>query len=476
MPELSLEERRQRVSAFLKQADDEVRKAAYDKALELVRKVFEFDIKNVYARAYEERILAMMMEKERKDTLADVQRKAEEQTEIEVKRRLKAFFQQQETEEKLKREQERKERELEEQARKKSAAEVSAEATRDMQTVEREAVNRIAELERKLTAQIQSLSAVPAVPSQDIQKLRADHEAKLDEVRGQYEIAQKERQKIETEMLSRIGEERRKLNEELVRQVEKAREEATVQAEEKARARDIEQYQTLLVLMMRMQLSVQYQQPILQALQISMNISKEKHKKIEQDVHVAAYANALRELWSSGKPSDDDLKYFTVIQSLYDISDTEHTSILKSVKRELGIADEATLALVIEDDLPIRKFAEHMLKKTFPTVHAVEDTEGAVEFLKHNRPTVILSDINLGPGKMTGFNFLQRLKAGEFGIEAKDIPVVLMSSIVDDFFVKTAENLGARSFIPKPITREGLEQALQHAMSASIGTPTSPEH
>jgi len=32
--------------------------------LDRIRKVYEFDIKNVYARAYEERILIMMMEKE----------------------------------------------------------------------------------------------------------------------------------------------------------------------------------------------------------------------------------------------------------------------------------------------------------------------------------------------------------------------------------------------------------------------------
>jgi CheY-like chemotaxis protein len=450
MAQLSVQERTQRVSVFLKQVDEEVRKVDYDKALDLIRKVYEFDIKNVYARAYEERILSMKMERERKDAMAELHRKAEEQTEAEVKRRLKEFFHHQEIEEKLKREHERKEQELEERARKKSAVEVSTEATRDMQAVERDAVNRMADLDRKLTSQIQSLST-PGTESQDIQKLRDVYEAKLAEMQRQYEAVQNER---------------RKLNEDFAPQIARTREETLKQATEKERARDIEQYQTVLHLMIRMQLGVQFQQPILQAMQISMNISEEQHKEIERGVLVGAYANALRELWIRGKPSDEELQQFGNVQALYGISAEEHSAILGRVKRELGIADEATLALVIEDDPSIRKFAEHMIKKFIPQVHAVEDSEHAVEFLKQRRPSVILSDINLGPGKMTGFNFLQRLVAGEFGEEVKTIPVVMMSSIVDDFFIKTAEQLGARSYVPKPITKEALEQALQHAMKS----------
>jgi CheY-like chemotaxis protein len=463
MAQLSIQDRQQRVSVFLKQVDEEVRKADYDKALELVRKVYEFDIKNVYARAYEERILSMRMEKERKDTMAELHRKAEEQAEVEVKRRLKEFFHQHEIEEKLKRDQERREQELEAQARRKSVVEVSAEATRDMQSVELDAVNRIADVERKLTSQIQSLST-PASASQDIPKLRALYEARIADVQRQFETAQKERQRIETEMIARIDQERRKLNEDLVQQVENARAETQQQAAGKERARDIEQYQTIMQLMTRMQLSPQIRQPILQAMQISMNISEEQHHEIERSVHVATYANAVRELWANGKPSDEELQQFANVQALYGISTGEHNTILKRVKHELGIADEATLAIVIEDDPSIRKFAEHLLRKFIPQVQAVENAEQAVALLRQQRPSVILSDINLGPGKMTGFNFLQRLVAGEFGDDAKTIPVVMMSSIVDEFFIKTAEQLGARSYIPKPITKDALAQALEHAM------------
>ena len=464
MTEIPVQERRQRVSVLLNQVDEEVRKAEYDKALELLRKVYSFDIKNVYARAYEERVLTLKMERERHAVMAEAQRKAEEQAEAEVKRQLKEFFRQQEIDERLKRERERKEQELEQQARKKSTEEVSSETARGLQVLEHDAVRRMAELERKLTAQIDSLVAVPAGSSQDIRRMQADYEAKLAEVRTQYEAAQNERQKIEAEMLLRIANERRKLNEEGVAQIETARKEATQQALEKERARNIEQYQTVLHLMTKMQLSLNVQQPILQAMQISMNISEEQHKEVERRVQIASYASALTEIWKNGKPSDEDTQQLSRLQSLFGISTDEHKGLLERVKLDLGISDEATMVLVVEDDLPIRKFAEMLLKKILVSTHAVEDAEQAVEFLKQKLPSVIICDINLGPGKMTGFGFLQRLNAGDFGEAAKSIPVVLMSSIVDDFFVKTAESLGARSFIPKPITREGLEQALHHAM------------
>ena len=65
LPTLKPEERNARVSALLRQVDEDVKAKKLDEALERIRKVYEFDIKNIYARAYEERILVMMMEKER---------------------------------------------------------------------------------------------------------------------------------------------------------------------------------------------------------------------------------------------------------------------------------------------------------------------------------------------------------------------------------------------------------------------------
>ena len=75
-PILTSEERNARVSALLRQVDEDVRAKKLEDALDRIRKVYEFDIKNIYARAYEERILIMMMEKEREVAVREAKTKA----------------------------------------------------------------------------------------------------------------------------------------------------------------------------------------------------------------------------------------------------------------------------------------------------------------------------------------------------------------------------------------------------------------
>ena len=98
VPTLKPEERNARVSALLRQVDEDVRAKKLDDALERIRKVYAFDIKNIYARAYEERILVMMMEKEREVVLQEAKQQVDAQVDQEVKRRLKEFYKQQELE------------------------------------------------------------------------------------------------------------------------------------------------------------------------------------------------------------------------------------------------------------------------------------------------------------------------------------------------------------------------------------------
>jgi hypothetical protein len=124
LPTLKPEERNARVSTLLRQVDEDVKEQKLDNALERIRKVYEFDIKNIYARAYEERILVMMMEKERAAIMQEATKKATEQVDQEVKRRLNEFYKQQELESQKRKQEEKTEQALEERARKASVNEV----------------------------------------------------------------------------------------------------------------------------------------------------------------------------------------------------------------------------------------------------------------------------------------------------------------------------------------------------------------
>jgi CheY-like chemotaxis protein len=66
---------------------------------------------------------------------------------------------------------------------------------------------------------------------------------------------------------------------------------------------------------------------------------------------------------------------------------------------------------------------------------------------------VILSDINM-PG-MDGLTLLREIKQ-----RRPELPVVMVTAYGDDERVRTAENLGAAAFLPKPVDFERLKQQL----------------
>jgi hypothetical protein len=53
------------------------------------------------------------------------------------------------------------------------------------------------------------------------------------------------------------------------------------------------------------------------------------------------------------------------LQQFFKISDDEHGSITKQVKKELGMPDDTAVIVVIDDDPSIRKYVDHILKKTY---------------------------------------------------------------------------------------------------------------
>lgn len=463
LPTLTQEERTARVSALLRQVDEDVKAHRLDNALDRIRKVYEFDIKNAYARAYEERILVMMMEKERAAVMLEAEKKAAEQIDKEVKKRLNDFYKRQELEAQTRKQSEKTEQVLEDRARIASVNEVQEVAHKDINDIEKETIHRIEELEKKLLTQIQQAASAASSSgaSAGVEQVRAEYEAKLQQYKKKYEEAEAERKKIEEEAFLKMKEEQKRLQEELMQKMEGERKALLERENEKIKQQGTNSYQMLLKLMIQLAIPAEIQSSLLQSLKISFSISDAEQTEIERIVQVSAYIDAVRALWQSGNPSKEDFEHLKNLQNFFKISDDEHVSITKGVKRELGMPDETATIIVIDDDPSIRKYVEHILKKTYFTVITVESAESAIPEMEKTFPSLIISDINLGAGKMSGFTFYEKISAGTYGEKIKTIPFILMSSLQDEFFVKSAKQLGVKAYLPKPFTRESLEAVVR---------------
>lgn len=447
---LEPDERIARVSALLRQVDEDVRAKKLEDALDHIRKVYEFDIKNVYARAYEERILIMMMEKEREVAVIEAKQQAAKQVDQEVKRQLKEFYEQQELDTQKRKEKEKTEQLLEDRARKASVSEAQEVAHKDLTAIEKETAKRIEELEKRLIAQIQKVA--PGTSS-----TATTTEAEMIQ-------AETERKKIQEEAFLKMKEEQKRTQEELIQNMEEERNTLLEREREKAKQQEIDAYRMLMKLMIQLAVPAEMQTSLLQSLRISFSINDAEHVEVERSVQVSAYIDAVRALWQTGKPTEEDSVHLKNLQQFFKISDDEHISITKQVKKELGLPDETAVIVIIDDDVSIRKYVEHILKKTYLNVITVESAESALKEIENISPSLIISDVNLGAGVMSGFTFYEKIAAGTYGDRLKSVAFVLMSSMEGEFFVRSAKQLGVKAYLPKPFTKESMEATIKQAL------------
>lgn len=116
--------------------------------------------------------------------------------------------------------------------------------------------------------------------------------------------------------------------------------------------------------------------------------------------------------------------------------------------------------VVVDDDISNLKTAGHVLSKNGMRVTALRSGKALLEFLKDNRPSLILLDIEMP--EMDGFETIKILKAMDSVVS--DIPVIFLTG-TDDLESETLGlQLGAMDFIRKPFAPEILCMRAKHTI------------
>lgn len=115
--------------------------------------------------------------------------------------------------------------------------------------------------------------------------------------------------------------------------------------------------------------------------------------------------------------------------------------------------------LVVDDDTSNLKMANHILSSENMRVSCLKSGEDTLNFLKENRPDIILLDIHM-PG-MDGFETLAAIRQNE---STADIPVIFLTA--DDVSSTETRGLreGAMDFIRKPFVPEVLLIRVRHTI------------
>ena len=119
--------------------------------------------------------------------------------------------------------------------------------------------------------------------------------------------------------------------------------------------------------------------------------------------------------------------------------------------------------LIVDDDALFRRVTRRMLRGV-SNLECLEASgvEDATALLRERKPTVLLTDLQLGDG--AGVDLLEALP----GLSLRTLPI-LMSGVASLRDYQTALRLGAIDVLIKPFRREDLFSALQRALDSATG-------
>ena len=123
---------------------------------------------------------------------------------------------------------------------------------------------------------------------------------------------------------------------------------------------------------------------------------------------------------------------------------------------------EDTMILLVEDNPDHAELTMEVLAalQAHHELKWVKDGVEAIDFLLENdsgiHPTLILLDLNMP--KMGGLDVLRRVRSEE---STKNIPVVILTTSKEESDVIESYNLGANSYIVKPVNYEQFTLAVE---------------
>lgn len=114
--------------------------------------------------------------------------------------------------------------------------------------------------------------------------------------------------------------------------------------------------------------------------------------------------------------------------------------------------------LVVDDDIMNLQIAERMLGTEY-AVHGLESGKAALEYLKEQKPNLILLDLHMPD--MNGFEVMRQIKKDE---RLKDIPIVFLTADNDSDTEIKGFREGALDFIRKPFVADIMLQRIKRIL------------
>ncbi len=118
---------------------------------------------------------------------------------------------------------------------------------------------------------------------------------------------------------------------------------------------------------------------------------------------------------------------------------------------------DETIFIVEDNPIIADLISWRLTEMGYQVAGLAEDSDEVVERVGSIQPDLILMDINL-PGDKDGIELAKEIK------EKYNIPIVYISSILDDAVIERAKSTSPKGYIVKPFTENQLKATIEMAL------------
>ncbi|NDV59418.1 hybrid sensor histidine kinase/response regulator transcription factor [Bacteroides sp. 519] len=136
------------------------------------------------------------------------------------------------------------------------------------------------------------------------------------------------------------------------------------------------------------------------------------------------------------------------------------TTVVSNVE---GVAVEAQFhsVIIVEDDPDLRDYLAESLQPLFKTIYKAQDGLEAIPTIVSHLPQLVISDIVMP--RMNGFELCRKIKQNP---DLNYIPVILLTSQVEESSAETGYKTGADAYIPKPFDMDLLMLQINNILNS----------
>jgi chemosensory pili system protein ChpA (sensor histidine kinase/response regulator) len=130
---------------------------------------------------------------------------------------------------------------------------------------------------------------------------------------------------------------------------------------------------------------------------------------------------------------------------------------------EAPVAPQIPLVLVVDDSITVRRVTQRLLQREGYRVTLAADGLQALERLAEEKPTVVLSDIEMP--RMDGFDLARNIRGDS---KLKHLPIIMITSRIAEKHREHAKELGVDHYLGKPYAEEELLSLVRHYANAAV--------